>query len=192
MMSVDVTVKGFDKLERALGAQHVRSVLRREVGHQMRRSAEMLRREVHEYINSERHGVPNSPLTVLIKGSSRPLVDRGDLRQGIETDVSFRPNAIVGQVGVTRTAKNRDGKSLHNVAMMLHEGATIKVTPEVRAAVFAKLRERQGGGVRFNGGGGSRTWIIRGRPFIKEPFESQTPAIVASIREGVRRAMKRL
>lgn len=194
MAQVEIKLEGFEKLRRSMGLTHVRDMLRQEVGKQIHRSAQTLRRNVVRYIDAERHGVPNSPLTVLVKGSSKPLVDRGDLRQGIETDVVFMPNAVVGQVGVSRVAKGKGGKGLSNIAKILHEGTTIKVTPKVRKAVFAKLRQRQGGGVRFDGGGRSakRTWVIKGRPFVREPYEELEPRILMNIAFGVKKAIDRL
>jgi len=80
---------------------------------------------------------PNSPVTVALKGSSKPLVDRGDLFQGLTYS---QPDAMTVQLGVMRRAVGDQGI---NVALVLHEGATVNVKryPQVRRAVFAKLRD---------------------------------------------------
>ncbi len=83
---------------------------------------------------------PNSPITVIMKGSSKPLVDRGDLFQGLtyEVDGPYRV-----RLGILRRSS---GDHVVNVGLILHEGATINVRqhPQVRRAVMAKLRDRLG------------------------------------------------
>lgn len=189
-------LKGFKEFVRALNARRAKRLLDSEQGRAMKRAVLLLRTEVIEYINAEKHGVPNSPLTVLIKGSDRPLVDRGDLRLGITTDVAVHRGAIVGAVGVLRTRRTRDGKRLFNVAIALHEGFTVKVTPEVRAAVFAELRKRQGKGVRADSsgstGGGATAWKVRGRPFLYDPFRENYQRIIEILGGGVRVTFKKL
>ena len=187
-----VVLKGFDRLQRAMSAPRVRRLLRKNVGMQIRRATETLRLNVNRYIETERHGIPNSPLTILAKGSSKPLVDRGDLRQGIETDHHEGPRSIVGQVGVSRTRRKKGGGKLINVALSLHEGTTVKVTEEVRKAVFAAIRERTGKSVKFDGKGGSKTWRIRGRPFIRVPFEEYLPMAKRRIQLGIKRTIEEL
>lgn len=84
---------------------------------------------------------PNSPLTVMLKGSSRPLVRRGDLFQ----QLTFEPSGpYLLRVGVF---KARAGPELVNVGLVLHEGATIdlKAHPNVRKKVWALVREALGG-----------------------------------------------
>jgi len=187
------------KFLRFLEPKRARREFRKKVRREMRRQVELLRRDVVGYIDGERHGVPNSPLTVLIKGSSRPLVDRGDLRAGIRTGVSAKgSNAVAvrlrGAVGVLRTARNAGGRGLVDVAVSLHEGFVIRVTEKVRAAVFAELRKRRGGKVRFEGKGGegARTWRVRGRPFLREPFEAAVPRIELAFGESVKATLNGL
>lgn len=164
----------------------------------MRRAVLLLRTAVIRYIDSEKHGVPNSPLTILIKGSSRPLVDHGDLRQGITTAVEVSRGKVHGAVGVLRKAKTRGAggrfQKATNIASALHEGFTVRVTPEVRKAVFAEMRRRRGKKVRVpaGGGGGAKTWIVRGRPFIREPLEDNEARIIEELGEGVRITLKGL
>ena len=82
---------------------------------------------------------PNSPMTIILKGSSKPLLDRGDLYQAITYDVEG-PYAV--KVGVIKH-RLKEGNAL-DVAWILHEGATINVAqhPKVRRKMWAMLRER--------------------------------------------------
>lgn len=180
-------VRGFAKFLRAFSEGRIRGVLRDQQQLAMKRAVLFLRSEVLAYIDQEKHGIPNAPLTVLIKGSSRPLVDRGDLRQSIDTEVHGKGRDVVGAVGVLRSRRTkRGGKRLFNVAVALHNGFVIRVTPQVRAAVFAELQRRQGRGARPAAtGGGSSTWRVRGRPFIQKPLEDGHDRIVAILGDGV-------
>ena len=166
-----------------------------EVKAKMQRSVDAIRAASIAYIRSAGHGVPNAPLTALIKGSSLPL---GELLAAITTAVEVTSEGVVGACGLQRTGA-RVGKGgghaygLVNVGIMLHEGFVIKVTPAVRAAVFAELRRRQGKSARIPSGSGSgaQTWRVRGRPFIRVPLEQATPTIVAELGEGVLIAFKK-
>lgn len=145
---------------------------------------------------------PNSTVTVILKGSSTPLVDRGDLFQALTFEV-VDPYTV--RLGVMRRAVGDQGI---NVALILHEGATIDTRkhPRVRAKVFAMLRDklsserlaalnpRSRASVRRaaavlglaqkramharQGRGGARigtgspVWIIPARPFIARPLEA--------------------
>jgi hypothetical protein len=117
----------------------------------------------------------NSPITVLLKGSSAPLVDGGDLVQSITYD---QPTWNIVRVGVLRM---KSGDKLVNIAKILHYGAVIDVGahPAVRRAVFAKLRAKLGKKksarlAQWMGASGGRKdlWIIPGRPFLSEPLQA--------------------
>lgn len=190
-------LRGFRRLIRALSSAHAKREVREGQVRAMHRVVEFLRADVISYIDSEKHGVPNSPLTVLVKGSSRPLVDHGDLRQGITTAVETEGDRVVGAVGtLKRRTRGRGGRfrSFSNVAAALHEGFTIRVTPAVRAAVFAEMRRRRGRRrpVEIASGEGARTWRVKGRPFIKDPLDAAAERIFAELGDAVERTLRGL
>lgn len=115
-----------DKLEQRLDRQLL--VANKRIGRQFVGNAK-------RRIRAGRYA-PNSPITTIIKGSSKPLVDRGDLIQSI----TFKASPRLLLVGIIR-AKSGDEKV--NIGRTLHEGATIDVgkNPKQRAAVWAKVRE---------------------------------------------------
>ncbi len=82
----------------------------------------------------------NSPITVLLKGSSRPLVAGGTLFQGITWDL---PDPYLLRVGVLRT--KAEDKTI-NIAATLHDGATIDTRrhPQVRRKLWAMVRDAVG------------------------------------------------
>lgn len=125
---------------------------------------------------------PNSPMTVILKGSSKPLVDNGDLALSITYD---QPDEYQLRLGVMRSSAT--DKEI-NVALVLHEGATIDVAkhPKVRMAVWAKMKDSMAqyrradkrfkkaraikGAAALMGtgakGGSKDIWVIPARPFI--------------------------
>jgi len=172
--------------------------LQDEMRARMRRAVLAVRKASIEYIKSETHGFPNAALTVLIKGSSKPLKDHGDLIAAITTAVEVTKNRIVGACGLMRTgARVRRGggraRGLVNIGIALHEGFVVKVTPAVRAAVFAELRRRQGNKAakQIPSGQAEQTWRVRGRPFIRVPLEQSAAAIAAELGEGVVTAFRK-
>ncbi len=66
----------------------------------------------------------NAPLTVALKGSSKPLVASGDMFQSVTTEELSGKDEIF--VGVLRSADQYD------VVDIVHNGATIPVTPAMR------------------------------------------------------------
>lgn len=89
---------------------------------------------------------PNSPITVILKGSSKPLVNKGDLVQQISYDQPTWNEVRVGLI------KQKTGAKPINLGHILHEGATIDVTlhPNVRRKVWAMVRDALGPGRRLN------------------------------------------
>lgn len=67
--------------------------------------------------------VPNSPLTVERKGSSKPLINHGDLVGSITYEVVDSKSVFIGV---------KKGKE-HNIAAVHEFGCTIAVTPKMRA-----------------------------------------------------------
>ena len=86
---------------------------------------------------------PNSALTVILKGSSKPLVDTGDLAQAITYEVLDDAKMRGVRVGLIRA---KGGAQVINIGAILHEGATIDIGkhPAVRRAVWAKVRDGLG------------------------------------------------
>ena len=67
--------------------------------------------------------VPNSPMTIARKGSSKPLIDKGDLVGSITYQVVDANNVFVG------VKKGNEA----NIAAVHEFGCTIQVTPKMRA-----------------------------------------------------------
>mgnify|MGYP006908240361 FL=1 len=136
---------------------------------------------------------PNAPLTVALKGSSTPLVDRGDLVSRITFEVV---SAVRVRLGIASPKLDAGkGRYLYEV---LHNGATIPVTPAMRAAVMAKLQEKMGDEAFdrmadfFRNGPSRGFWVIPPRPFLKHTFERPDfwKAALGHYRDAVERAIE--
>lgn len=116
---------------------------KRRLAHNLERAGHRVGREfvriARGMIRSAEYA-PNSPITIMLKGSSKPLVDKGDLFQGIGYELDGPYNIRMGLL------KRRVGQQVVNVGLVLHEGATIDVSahPQVRRKVWAMVRKAAG------------------------------------------------
>jgi hypothetical protein len=123
-MPTGLTLWNFRAFHKAIDPKSLQPELRRELAKATRRNGLLAVREVRQTI---RRGVPpaNAPLTIEIKGSDKPLVDKGSgLFQAI---TSVQVGDLEVFVGVLRTDKH------YNIGLALHEGAAAKVTDKMRA-----------------------------------------------------------
>lgn len=164
--TIGLKVKGFEELRSKLDHKKFSKLLKRNVRKAQRRNSLAAEGEMKRRIDAGRSLAKNSPITVAIKGSSRPLVDGGDLKASINHllvrwDLAF--------IGVLRTKKVSDenGRThdLLNIAFILHEGATIKVTQRMRNYFRFMARLYPGRWFPLK----SSTQVIRipPRPFLK-------------------------
>ena len=106
---------------------------------------------------------PLQALTVWTKGSSKPLIDHGDLLGSVNYQV-FNDNDGVF-IGVKKGAKRKDGKDAVQIAAVHEFGCTIPVTDKMRRAFAAKF---QGIGIRKE----TTHIYIPPRPFLRPIFQS--------------------
>lgn len=114
---------------------------------------------------------PLSPMTLALRaaggfGGSKPLIRTGSLRSSI-TVVKVGGGRVF--IGVHRSAKGADGKSLANVAALMEFGGTSTHTLRQRRYLMAKLRQA---GISMPSGGGGGVPIggkivIPARPFVQ-------------------------
>lgn len=145
------------------------------------RSGQMLRDETRKGIrNQAPGGQPFEPLTeftIRNKGSSKALIDHGDLVNSITFKVD--PARMAVFVGILRTARSRNPESgeiyLANIGRVHEEGAIIPVTPRMRAFFLYRW------GIKLKS---STLYIsIPARPFLKPTFEKHGPKAAEEFRE---------
>ncbi len=104
----------------------------------------------------------NARVTQLIKGSNKPpIVDSNDLLAALQRQVVNSFKAVVGYTPGTPQAE---------LAQKIQKGFKTKITPEVRAAIFGKLKEA---GVNIDSLADRRTrGVLQSskRPFLDETF----------------------
>ncbi len=122
----------------------------------------------------------NAPLTIFIKGSSKPLVDHSDLFGGITYEVI---NEFTVFAGVLRTDEG------FNVAVALHEGYEEKVTPAMRG-MFLYLWKVSQGVVPASYLSGAAAEIWARRPGQYWPLSDETTVITTPPRPWVRLAFE--
>ena len=148
---------------------------------------------------------PNAPLTKALKGSDVPLVDRGSA--GLLGAITYN---VVGPERVEFGAHSPKTKKGRLVYEILHNGATLKVTPKALRYLHAKLRERANSplgrgasekrqhrgwiddalaGLRASRGGTAKRWIIPPRPFLAKVYDD--PSWIEAIEERYAAAVER-
>ena len=110
----------------------------------------------------------NAPLTVMIKGSSKPLVHKGDLFQSITSQVV---DDFTVFTGVLRNTGE------YNIAEIVHEGVTIRVTPKMRG-MFHYLALVSSGQMHPAQLEGRAAELWAARPGGWKPLMESTTAIV--------------
>jgi phage gpG-like protein len=144
----------------------------------VRQEAHALRNEIVQGLTSQAPGgetlKPPSPLTIAARqlegfGGSKALVVRGDLRNSITVIVQGDEAFI----GVSRSARSRDGASMMDLAKLHEFGGPpviIPMTPKMRRFLFALLRQA---GKEPTGGSGRGVIVVQvpARPFLRPAFE---------------------
>jgi hypothetical protein len=137
-MPTSVRLTGdWKKLERQLSSEVFREKISTEMRRATRTNAFMVRREVRLNLRDGNHA-RNAPLTTFIKGSTRPLIGPGPGAQLFQS-IHFRSQSpFRAEIGVLK------GDTNANIAIIVHEGATIPVTPAMRG-MFAALQDASEG-----------------------------------------------
>jgi len=158
----DLELEGFEAFSKAIDPVLFKKRLSEEIrAANMRLSVlgvDVLRRAIH---SAQSWAKPNSPVTIALKGSSKPLFDHGDLWGNTSSKLLDAFQFVVGTNRVDDSGKV-------NVAAVLHNGATIKVTPKMRA-YFRYLHVKTDGKV-MPLSKDTRTIVIPARPYMKRAF----------------------
>lgn len=122
-MAVKLELKGFGRVRRILNPVKFNRYLKKNVKRVNRGTlSPIMEQLLTKSINEEK--LRNHPLTVAIKGRDEPLVESGFMRDSVG---SRHFSAWGFDTGVERT-----GRKGANVALIVHNGATIKVTEKIR------------------------------------------------------------
>lgn len=164
-VGTDIVWRGIATWEALLSPRIVRKVLREQVNLANKRLGPKFVAKVRDEIKQGQYA-SNARLTELLKGSTKPLVNDGDLWASVN---SRQQGSWEFHVGVQRS---KEGVA---IGLVLHEGVTIKVTPQVRAFFRAKAAETKGLVKPLK----SSTGQIRipARPFLKAALVDDTAKV---------------
>lgn len=191
-------LKGARKIEQALDPRRFDKTLKKHLRRASALNGKIAEAMVRDTIQNGPFA-PNKPLTTLIKGSEKPLVDKGDLFQSVTSRVM--KDGLTVFVGVLKTAPG------FNIAVVVHEGAEIGVTAKMRGLFFILWQASIGATDPSELSGRAadlferfQDWkplspstsaiIISARPFIKETFKNKKlrKAAVDNWRQAMRLA----
>jgi hypothetical protein len=116
--------KGWKKYKNAILPTNFKSVINNNLNNIKVENAEVIKNAIKKTITTENFE-KNAPLTVKIKSSRQPLVDTGRKLNNSIKYIEIKNNEMF--IGVPKTDEN------FNLALTLHEGATIRVTDKMRA-----------------------------------------------------------
>jgi len=128
-------------MKHALDAGRLKEDVRTAIGGATAKAALYVRGRIRKRIQSGTAYGANSKLTIMIKHSSKPLVGRGaDLFNSIATKTIDWRSAFVGVLRGTMV----DGKDMVNIAEVVHEGLSIRVTDKMHGMFQALYKVGQG------------------------------------------------
>ena len=131
-----MTTGPWNKVEKTLSQIDLR--LAKTVGREVGIQAKRLKKAMVIGIRSKKFGLTeNAPLTVAAKGSSTPLIDKGDLIGNINDRRLLWSTSFVG---LLRQARNRKGGNLCNIGMVHVKGT--KNIPK-RDFITPAVKERE-------------------------------------------------
>lgn len=187
-----IVLRGYDALLRIIDPVRALKRVQRKTREAMHRLGAELVREMTNYIDSEKHGKPNAPLTVLLKGSSKPLVEKGDMRMSLAYDLRDTKRETVLEVGVTRKASKKMKKGKINVALLVHDGFEFRVTWAQKRYIMAQLRlksktlkEAEAKLRSFAAGNRAAVWRVPPRPFVRESMQDADLRIKLALGDAV-------
>jgi len=152
--------------------------LQAAIGTAVRQEAHALRNEIVQGLTRQAPGgeplKPPSPLTTAARelegfGGTKALIVRGDLRNSVTVFVQGDEAFI----GVSRSARSKDGASMVDLAKLHEFGGPpviIPMTPKMRRFLFALLRQA---GKEPTGGSGRGVIVVQvpARPFLRPAFD---------------------
>jgi hypothetical protein len=143
------------------------------------REGQFLRGKIVEGIREQAPGgkrfEPLAETTLAVRkfqgfSGTKALLKRGDLRNSIS--VNREKDGVF--IGVHRTARGKDGKSMIDVAAVHEYGSkpiVIRITPKMRAFLMVAFRKA---GLPYKPGNGTGIIVskVKARPFLRPVFEA--------------------
>jgi hypothetical protein len=156
----NLELKGYETFMKMLRKGEYNKIFRMNLRKENKKLAVLGAGRLAREIRTGEHAA-NSPLTIWLKKSTKPLVNHADLLNSVSGKVGSRWYSFA--VGVIRRTP-----SGNNLAHMLETGFTIKVTDKMRALFWYWSKESGG---KFKALSKSTTAIrVKPRPYMKQAF----------------------
>lgn len=200
MAIASLKIKGLRKWQKALESPRMDAALRRNMRVASGLNGKLAEARVRRVLQNPRGAGKfddNAALTQAIKGSAKPLTDRGTLFQAVTSKVE---DDFTVFVGILRTSRS------FNVALAVHEGFEAKVTAKMRGLFWvlwqasagaipvgeltgraAELYERMPGGWKPLSTG-TTVIVTPRRPFIETAFASK--ALTGQVKRNWQQAIQ--
>lgn len=180
-MPDDITMFGdWDKAERILNG--ISDRFTKAVGRGMQKTGVYLQAQVKRGIRDQAPGGkpfrPLSPITIAIKGSTKALIDTGDMLNSV-TYKTQEPEWVF--IGLLRTARSKKGDELANIGAIHEGGAVIKVTNKQRFY----LMKTYGWHLKPS----TTVLYIPARPFLAPVMEAEKANVLEIFRQEVARTL---
>lgn len=158
---MDVRLTGdWDRANTILDPQRVRNILHRSAARVGNYGASEVKKGIQSGAPGGQKFAELSALTIERKGSSKPLIDHGDLIGSITYQVTNNEETVF--IGVKKGTKHGEGDAIQ-IARVHEFGCTIEVTPKMRAFLHYE-------GIHLKA---STTHIhIPARPFLRPVLQS--------------------
>lgn len=164
------TFGDWDSFDRMLDADRFAKLMKAELKAAYRRLGIYARALIRRRITAAQRYKENSLVTELLKGGTTPVLAKRKLYESIEFEVrDTAEGAVELVVYVKGSPKTSSGRT---IAEIVHDGAVIRVTPAMRAALFARLARKGVLGQLPPTGPAKEYWVIPPRPFIRDPMSS--------------------
>lgn len=171
MGGTGLTLKGFKEFAEIFKPGKFEPRLKKEVAKATQKNALIAEGAIKRGINSGKGLKPNSPFTVALKGSSRSLVDSGELLKSITGRADAWDTAYVGVLkSKIRRDKQGNMEDVLQISKILHDGATVPVTQKMRNFFFYMANRYESGEIKepwFPLSSRTKFIVIPARPFLK-------------------------
>jgi len=145
-INLTIEPKGFGDARRKLESlkRRLPGAISQAIGYEATVLAGDIRRGIRNQAPGGRRFRPLAESTKKRKGSSKALIDHGDLLRSIKAE-QFQRDKLESAyfVGVNKHVKTRDGKEMWNIAEIHEKGSkkfTIRITPKLRRFWFAMFK----------------------------------------------------
>lgn len=167
--------------------RHIK-ILKEEVARGTARSCAMIIDEIEQKILKGKFK-KNAPFTELMKGDNKPLIDTADMIRSLQTVLIDPFNAKAGFLKNTRTSH---GSRLYPTIKKLEQGFMMRITPNMRNFMLAKMQEK---GIALDPTAkGKGRIVVPARPFITPILKSVKvqKIVIGNWEKAIYKAYKRM